>query len=45
MKALKRYDVRAGMPVEVFVRTGERTPMNYLLKPLRDRMNRALIEP
>lgn len=45
MKALKRYDVRAGMPVEVFVRTGERTPMNYLLKPLRDRMNRALTEP
>jgi protease secretion system membrane fusion protein len=45
MAGLKRYQIRAGMPVEVFVRTGERTPMNYLLKPLRDRMNRALIEP
>jgi hypothetical protein len=26
-------------------RTGERTAMNYLLKPLRDRLNRALTEP
>lgn len=45
MALLQKYEVRAGMPVEVFVRTGERTAMNYLLKPLRDRMNRALTEP
>lgn len=43
--AMKRYDIRAGMPVEVFVRTGERSAMSYFLKPLRDRMNRALTEP
>lgn len=45
MALLKAHDIRAGMPVEVFVRTGERTAMNYLLKPLRDRLNRALTEP
>ena len=45
MALLQKYEVRAGMPVEVFVRTGERTAMNYLLKPLRDRMTRALTEP
>jgi len=27
------------------VRTGERTLLNYLVKPLADRMNRALTEP
>jgi protease secretion system membrane fusion protein len=33
------------MPAEVFVRTGERTLLNYLVKPLTDRMNRAQTEP
>lgn len=42
---LKQYEIRAGMPVEVFVKTGERTFMTYLLKPLFDRMKHALIEP
>jgi protease secretion system membrane fusion protein len=45
MKQLRLHEVRAGMPAEVFIRTGERTPMNYLLKPLLDRLNRALTEP
>ena len=45
MARMKRYDIRAGMPVEVFVRTGERSAMSYFLKPLRDRLNRALTEP
>jgi len=45
MAKLKQYEVRAGMPVEVFVKTGERTFMTYLFKPLLDRMNHALIEP
>lgn len=45
MVKLKANAVRAGMPVEVFVRTGERTAMNYFLKPLQDRLNRALTEP
>ncbi|PKP94621.1 MAG: hemolysin D [Alphaproteobacteria bacterium HGW-Alphaproteobacteria-16] len=33
--------LRAGMPVEVFVRTGERSMLNYLFKPLLDRMRTA----
>jgi len=45
MKQLLHHKVRAGMPAEVFVRTGERTMLNYLLKPLVDRLNRALTEP
>lgn len=42
---LSHYEIRAGMPVEVFVKTGERTFMTYLFKPLLDRMQHALIEP
>jgi protease secretion system membrane fusion protein len=45
MKLLRHHQIRAGMPAEVFVRTGERTMLNYLIKPLLDRMNRALTEP
>ncbi|PKP75236.1 MAG: HlyD family type I secretion periplasmic adaptor subunit [Alphaproteobacteria bacterium HGW-Alphaproteobacteria-6] len=33
-----------GMPVEVFIRTGERTPLAYLVKPLADYFNRAFRE-
>jgi len=32
------------MPVELFVKTGERTMMNYLLKPIIDRANTSLSE-
>jgi protease secretion system membrane fusion protein len=32
------------MPAQVFVKTGERTMLNYLFKPLVDRMNAALTE-
>jgi membrane fusion protein, protease secretion system len=32
------------MPVEVFVKTGERTLMSYLLKPIFDRAASALTE-
>jgi len=45
MKLLRHHQIRAGMPAEVFVRTGERTMLNYLIKPLLDRMNSALTEP
>ena len=34
----------AGMPVEVFIRTQERTPLSYLLKPLKDQIDRAFRE-
>lgn len=33
-----------GMPVEVYIQTGERSPMNYLLKPMMDYFNRAFRE-
>ena len=33
-----------GMPVEAFLRTGARTPLSFLLKPLSDYMNRAFRE-
>lgn len=32
------------MPAEVFVRTGDRTAMAYLMKPLTDQINRAFRE-
>lgn len=44
MRLLKDYQVRPGMPVEVFVITGERTMMNYLLRPLLDRARTSLGE-
>lgn len=44
MRMLAGHQVRAGMPVEVFVRTGERTMMSYLLKPVVDRARTALTE-
>jgi len=34
---LKNLDIRAGMPAEVFVKTGERSLFNYLFKPFVDR--------
>jgi protease secretion system membrane fusion protein len=39
-----RLEIRPGMPVELFVKTGERTMMNYLLKPVLDRARSALTE-
>ncbi|KCV82220.1 Type I secretion membrane fusion protein, HlyD family [Actibacterium atlanticum] len=33
-----------GMPVEVFIRTAERSPLAYLVKPLTDYFNRAFRE-
>ncbi len=34
----------AGMPVEVFMSTGDRTALSYLTKPFTDQMNRAFRE-
>lgn len=42
--AQKKLDVQPGMPVEVFVKTGERTLMSYLLKPVFDRAHSSLSE-
>jgi len=33
-----------GMPVETFIKTRDRTALNYLIKPLLDQFNRALRE-
>ncbi|MDH3666664.1 MAG: HlyD family type I secretion periplasmic adaptor subunit [Paracoccaceae bacterium] len=41
---LEGQELVAGMPVEVYIQTGERTPMNYLVKPITDYFNRAMRE-
>lgn len=43
-KVIARLAIRAGMPVEVFVKTGERTMMSYLLKPVFDRAKTSMTE-
>lgn len=40
----KHMDVRPGMPVEMFVKTGERSMMSYLLKPVFDRAKTSMSE-
>ena len=42
--AQHKLAIRPGMPVELFVKTGERTMMNYLLKPIIDRAQSSLSE-
>jgi protease secretion system membrane fusion protein len=44
MVAEHKLAIRPGMPVELFVKTGERTMMNYLLKPVMDRARSSLSE-
>ncbi|OJH45541.1 HlyD family type I secretion periplasmic adaptor subunit [Paracoccus sp. SM22M-07] len=44
MEKLGSLALVPGMPVEVYIQTGERTPMAYLLKPLADYFNRAFRE-
>ncbi|QXH46251.1 HlyD family type I secretion periplasmic adaptor subunit [Pseudomonas xanthosomatis] len=44
LEQLAGLDIRPGMPVEAFVRTGERSLLNYLFKPLADRVHVALAE-
>jgi len=44
LRQLAGQDIRPGMPVEAFVRTGERSMLNYLFKPLTDRAHVALAE-
>lgn len=43
-KKIATLAIRPGMPAEVFVKTGERTMMNYLLKPVFDRAKTSLTE-
>lgn len=44
MIAAHKLNIIPGMPVELFVKTGERTMMNYLLKPVFDRAKSSLSE-
>lgn len=44
LQLLADYQIRAGMPVEIFVRTGERPLMSYMLKPFLDRLHKSLVE-
>ncbi|WP_437880257.1 HlyD family type I secretion periplasmic adaptor subunit [Pseudomonas sp. LRF_L74] len=44
LRQLQGQVIRPGMPVEAFVRTGERSLLNYLFKPLADRTHMALVE-
>jgi protease secretion system membrane fusion protein len=40
----KKLDIRPGMPVDLFIKTGERTMMSYLLKPIFDRAKTSMTE-
>jgi protease secretion system membrane fusion protein len=44
LKMIANLNIRPGMPVELFVSTGGRTMMNYLLKPVTDRAHSAMTE-
>ncbi|MCW1825466.1 HlyD family type I secretion periplasmic adaptor subunit [Enterobacter asburiae] len=44
MKKLESEDIKPGMPVEVFIKAGERSLLSYLLKPIVDRASRSFIE-
>ena len=42
--AAEKFELAPGMPAEVYLRTGERSPLSYLVKPLTDYFSRALQE-
>lgn len=44
VEKLKGLELIPGMPVEVYVQTGERSPLAYLVKPLSDYFTRAFRE-
>lgn len=44
LEKLKGLDLIPGMPVEVYIQTGERSPLAYLVKPLSDYFIRAFRE-
>ena len=44
LKMLADLQVRPGMPVDMFVITGERTMMNYLFRPILDRLKLSMTE-
>ncbi|MDH4396079.1 MAG: HlyD family type I secretion periplasmic adaptor subunit [Limnobacter sp.] len=44
MEKLNKYSIQPGIPAEVFINVGERTMLNYLFKPLIDRMRTSMTE-
>src|SRR5262249_11265715 len=44
VKALGDLQLVPGMPVEVYIRTQDRTPLDYLLKPLHEQLARTFRE-
>lgn len=44
MKMIGKQQIIAGMPAAIVIKTGERSMLNYLIKPLFDRMNAAFTE-
>ena len=44
LKKLGQLQIRPGMPVEMSIKTGERTMMNYLMRPILDRAHSAMKE-
>jgi protease secretion system membrane fusion protein len=44
MRLVAGLQIRPGMPVDLFVKTGERTLMNYLLKPVLDHSRLSMRE-
>jgi membrane fusion protein, protease secretion system len=44
VKLLADLQIRPGMPVDMFIKTGERTMMNYLLKPIMDHLKLSMTE-
>lgn len=44
IKIIADLQIKPGMPVDLFVKTGERTMMNYILKPILDHLKMAMTE-
>ena len=44
VKMTYNLKIRPGMPVDMFIKTGERTMMNYLLKPIFDHLKLSMSE-
>lgn len=44
LEKLEGQELVPGMPVEVYVQTGKRTPLEYMVKPITDYFNRAMRE-
>ncbi|MFZ6818624.1 HlyD family type I secretion periplasmic adaptor subunit [Undibacterium sp. Ji22W] len=44
VKMLGNLQIRPGMPADMTVKTGERTMMNYLMKPVLDRVHSSMKE-